>query len=951
MNRFFFFSLAFFLLTSIALPTSADENADRHFTIKVLPVLKDKCLACHGGESDDIKGEFSVVGREHLIRGGESEDAGIVPGKPDEGTVMEAIMWDGLEMPPKENDRLTDAQIEDFRLWIKDGAPWPDEETQQKYVAEENAKVETADGVRVETSGGTSDQWTDRRYQPEDLWAWQPVKISPTIPKNLTATGTIDFLVDRKLSDAKLPPAPQASPQALLRRATFDLTGLPPTPAEHTAFEAAWKINPDKAWADTIDRLLASPRYGEHWGRHWLDITRYADTGGMANDFERSNMWRYRDYVIRSFNKDKPYNEFIVEQIAGDEMADMSVRKRSQNNEKIVNQTRLNGDYTPQEAEWLVASGFLRLGPWDNAMIDAAEARQIYLDDLVNVTGQTFLSTTMRCCKCHDHKFDPIPTRDYYRMYAAFATTHMAERKAPFLSEENLERFDEGRAHVQRLLDYAVAEKNKLVNKRETAARKWFKEHDLPYKDNNARKNLPDEEKPPRHVGLDYVEQGQLKVREQDEWIWKRRLERYQPMVQSVYNARATKMVWDKAKKLRIGPPPKGKQDLVNHVLIGGALTALGDQVYPGVLSAVSVATDSSDQDPYLLTNDVHGRRMGLAKWIANPKNALAQRSIVNRIWQYHFGVGLAANANNFGGKGAKPSHPELLDYLTADFVEQGWTMKRLHRAIMLSKTYQRSVDPVDRETLDEVDPDNRLLSHFPRRRLRAEELRDSILAITGELQTSDGGLPIMPEINMEVALQPRMIQFSLAPSFQPSPTPQQRNRRTIYAYHVRGMADPFTELFNQPNPNESCEMRESAAVTPQVFTLLNSDIMTDRSIALARRLEKEHTEIPDQIKAAFQLTFGRDASVQEVERLTAYINEMQKYHQSSNPEPTKYPTEITRSLVEEFSGKVFKYQEILPVFENYTQDKKPSDVSAETRALADACLLLFNANEFMYVE
>ena len=268
----------------------------------------------------------------------------------------------------------------------------------------------------------------------------------------------------------------------------------------------------------------------------------------------------------------------------------------------------------------------------------------------------------------------------------------------------------------------------------------------------------------------------------------------------------------------------------------------------------------------------------------------------------------------------------------------------------MLTDTYQRSSTPPEEESWKTTDPNNRLLSHFPMRRLSAEEIRDGILQITGELQERSGGLPIMPEINMEVALQPRMIQFSLAPAYQPSRTPEERNCRTIYAYHVRGQADPFTELFNQPNPNESCELRETAAVTPQVFTLLNSDQMTDRSIAFAVRLQEENDTNETQIRRAFQLAFGRNATADEVQRLSNYYDDMVTYHTDTPAKPVTYPTEITRSLVEEFSGEVFKYQEILPIFENYVPDRKPADVSPETRALADVCLLLLNANEFMYV-
>ncbi|MEZ6040055.1 MAG: PSD1 and planctomycete cytochrome C domain-containing protein [Planctomycetaceae bacterium] len=970
-----------FWLTAVLLaahPLRAADNtaAERDFTLKVLPLFKQKCLGCHGGDPSDIKGEYSIVDRAHLLAGGESGDPAVVPSKPDEGTLLRAVRWDDLEMPPKENDRLTEQQIATIERWIKAGAPWPDEETQARIREEESPEAVTEEGMRFATSGGTSADWTNRRYQPDDLWAFQPVKkltsdeLRLLIEEgssqdagstanslsnqkssiiNRQSTAIIDAIILRSLQKANLSPSPRADARTLIRRATFDLYGLPPTPEQVDSFVAAFQTDADTAWTALIDRLLASPRYGERWGRHWLDVTRYADTGGMSNDYERSNMWRYRDYVIRAFNNDKPYNDFIIEQLAGDELADQSVRDRK--GAAAVHQTQLAGDYTAEESEWIIATGFLRLGPWDNAMVEKAEARQMWLDDLVNITGQAFLSTTMRCVKCHDHKFDPIPTRDYYRIYAAFSTTQMAERPAPFLPEESKDGFETGRAHAQRMLDFTVAEKNKLVEKRETAARKWFDEHNLPYKDEAARKDLPDEEKPPRAVGLDHVDEGQLKVREQDEWIWTRQLERYEPMVQSVYNAANFELAWNGARKLRIkrgkqpGTPPEC------HILTGGALTAPGDVVQPGVLSAVSVTANREEaDDPYLLTQDVDGRRLGLARWIADPANPLTTRSIVNRIWQGHFGVGLAANPNNFGAKGARPSHPELLDFLASDFVEHGWTIKRLHRLIMLTDAYQRSSQPPHDESWKTTDPNNRLLSHFPKRRLSAEEIRDGILQITGELQDRSGGLPIMPEINMEVALQPRMIQFSLAPAYQPSRTPQERNCRTIYAYHVRGQADPFTELFNQPNPNESCEVRESAAVTPQVFTLLNSDQMTDRSIAFALRLQQESKDPGSQIQRAFELVFGRDATDSEVERLSSYFHDMVAYHRQTPAQPVTYPTEITRSLVEEFSGQVFEYQEILPVFESYVPDRKPADVAPETRALADVCLLLLNGNEFLYV-
>lgn len=957
-------------------------NAGRDFTLKVLPLLKEKCFACHGDDPEKIKGDLNMLSLDGLLKGGESGDKVLVPGKADASSLFVAVTWkdEDLEMPPKENDRLTKEQIELVRAWIDAGAPWPSEAEQKKLREAEWSVVSNADGVIWKSSGGLADAWTYRRYKPEDIWAFQPVKkpsinqkkpqnieqeisndegkTSPAVAPNFDvqhslfdirySTNPIDAFISAKLASTKTTPAPQADPQTLIRRASFDLIGLPPTPEEIASFVTAWKANPTKAWESLIDRLLASPHYGERWAQHWLDVTRYADTGGMANDYERSNMWRYRDYVIRSLNNDKSYDQFVLEQIAGDQLADASALKRLGGDAKKLTQTRLKGEYTPEEAEQIVATGFLRMGPWDNAMVKDEEARQIYRDDLVNAIGQTFLATTMRCFKCHDHKFDPLPTRDYYRVYAAISGIQMAERPLRFLPEEKRDGFEEGKTFVERMLKYAVDEKNKITGKREDAAREWFKEHNLPYKSNEERKDLPDEEKPARNVGLDYVAEGQLKVREQDEWIWERALERYEPMVQSVYDGGDAK--FKNARKLRMPEVINASLKTETHILTGGSIEAPGEKVQPGVLSAIGLSIEGSQGDPYVLPEDLTSRRLGLAKWIADARNPLTTRSIVNRLWQYHFGKPIAGTPNNFGVKGGKPTHPELLDWLAADFVEHGWTMKRMHKLIMMSQAYQMATAHPQMDQLKNDDPNNDRLAYFPNRRLTAEELRDAMLHITGELNPALGGLPIMPEMNMEVALQPRMIQFSLAPAFQPSPRPDERNRRSIYAYRVRGQADPFLEVFNQPNPNDSCDLRDSASVSPQAFTMMNSDLITDRAIAFALRVQKE-TQTPDaQINRAFQLALGRSPSEIESKRLTTYLVEMQQYHRGVKPKPVTYPTRITRSLVEEFSGKIFEYEEILPAFESYVPDKKPADVSAETRALADVCLALVNSPEFAYL-
>ena len=926
-----FLSVLWFTSSSCLLASETSEasfsRGEELFALKISPLLQEKCLACHSEKRGEVKGDLDLSTREGMLWGGETSEKVLIPLKPEDSLLLTAIKWEDAdyEMPPKENDRLTEKQIFWFKQWIELGAPWPDTSVQEKIKQAERKKIKTEEGILVKNSGGLSEDWTFRRYKVEDIWAFQSIK-KPVVP---IQGNPIDFFVNEKLKQKKIIAAPSADFRTLVKRAFQDLHGLPPTPYQIYQFRLEWDKNPEKAWGDLIDELMNSQHFGERSAQHWLDVARYADTAGFSNDYERSNMWRYRDYVIRSFNGDKPYNQFVVEQIAGDELWEKQKEQE-------------------KDPELLISSSFLRMGPWDPAMVLKPQARQLYLDDVINAVGQTFLSTTMRCFKCHDHKFDPLPTKDYYRLYSVFSGTQLAERPAPFLKQENKNRFKEELSFTQQMLAFAKEKYNHLLEKQESAAKKWFNEQGKKYLNEDKRRNLPDEEKPPRHVGLTPSETGRLKVRKQDDWIWTRRLERYQPLAQSVYNGPVPKSL--NSRKMRMptkipnAPIPKTK------ILMGGALEAPAAPVNPGVLSALGLPTSDNKNDPYALPEEKTGRRLGLAQWIAHPKNQLTARSIVNRVWQRHFGKPLAGNPNNFGAKGKKPTHPKLLDWLAADFVENGWKFKRLHKLIMTSKAYRMSTHHPHMDKLRNTDPENHLLAYREPRRLSAEELRDSMLVSTGELNREIGGLPVMPEINMEVALQPRMIQFSIAPAYQPSIRPEQRNRRTLYAYRVRGQPDPFLELFNQPNPNDSCEERVAESVTPQAFTLLNSDLMNDRATTLAIRIHKETQDLHTQIKRAVQLVFGRVPSSLEWDRLQKYVMRMTSYHQSHQPASKVYPTSIIRSLVEENTGESFEYEEILPAFINYKADKKAHEVNHSTRALADLCLILFNSNEFMYV-
>ena len=460
-------------MLALLLPLSGlaqKEEGERLFSLKVNALLESKCIACHSAKEGKTKGDLDLSTRKDMLFGGETSEKVLVPGHPEKSLIMTAIQWkdEDYEMPPKENDRLTDEQIGWIRRWIKHGAPWPDQATRKRYLQEERSKPITEEGILVKTSGGISDEWTYRRYKPEDMWAFQPLRK----PNNSESSSqTIDSFVQKNQREAKVAPSPQADFRSLVKRAYLDLHGLPPTPYEIYQFRLAWDKDPDKAWSDLIDKLLDSPHYGERSAQHWLDVARYADTAGLSNDYERSNMWRYRDYVTRSFNNDKPYDQFIIEQIAGDELWEEQPKGK-------------------KDSQLLVASSFLRMGPWDPAMVLKPQARQLYLDDVVNSVGQTFLSTTMRCFKCHDHKFDPLPTRDYYRFYAAFSATQLAERPVPFAKEENLLGLNEGKKATQRMLDFAKEKYHGLLEKQEDAAKAWYAERGKEYLNEDKRKKL-----------------------------------------------------------------------------------------------------------------------------------------------------------------------------------------------------------------------------------------------------------------------------------------------------------------------------------------------------------------------------------------------------------------------------------------------------------------------------
>ena len=914
------------------------KAAEAHFAGRVLPLLKKRCFGCHG-DGKELEGKLDLRTRKAMLKGGENGPA-LVPGKPEKSAIYTAVLRTGdLVMPPKERNKLSKTEIATLKTWIKNGAIWSTKPAG-------SARWDTTKGITVATSGGLSAEWTNRKYNPADLWAYRPIK-KDAVPKIAGVSHPVDAFIRRKLNERKLKPSPPADRRTLIRRLTFDLTGLPPTPQEIDAFV---KDKSPQAYEKLVDRLLASQRYGEQQARHWLDVVRYADTAGFSNDFERPNAWRYRDYVIRSFNNDKPFDRFILEQLAGDELPTNSPPSQGG--------ARGGRNGVAGRGELNIAVGFLRMGPWEHTgMSVAAVTRQQYLDDITNSVGVTFLAHGLRCAKCHDHKFDPIPTRDYYRIQSVFAPVQFADRTLGYLPSENVASLKRTKPRVQQLLNDARKKMAALRKKNRAALAKYLKAKGV-----KKRSDLPEKERPPRHYGLTKLEMSIQKIYFKRIAYFAREMQRYQPLAFSVYSGPPRLHRSNVAYHPLPGKKKQNGKPQPVHILAGGSLAAPKDLVTPGVLSAVAYSNDTVKRTEWnTVPNNLHGRRLAFAKWIASPKNTLTARVIVNRIWQQHFGRGIVETPNNFGRMGGKPSHPQLLDWLARWFIEHNWSIKKLHKLIVTSATYQQQTSPKAgrshpagsrhaRVAGFTVDPKNRLLWRYPSRRLTAEELRDAMLAVTGELNTEMGGPGVYPEINWEVAKHPRHIMGSVAPAYQPSRTPAERNRRTIYAFRIRSLADPMLEVFNRPNTENSCERRNETTVTPQAFALFNGQFAHDRALALAASLAKQSKNVDDQIRHAFRRVYGRLASKAEITLCRQHIAKMTAHHRRVKPVVVKPPTSVKREMVEELTGETFTWHEQLDLMKTYVPDLKPWQVSAEVRGLAELCLVLLNSNEFVYV-
>jgi mono/diheme cytochrome c family protein len=923
---------------------AADEAAEALFVRRIAPLLQAKCLACHGADEKKLEGSFDLRNLKGALKGGDSGEPAIVAGRPELSPLYLAVKResdDWSAMPPKDAEKLTAEQLGWVQAWIAGGAPWPEAERMREIAQTNAARWSAEDGIMAKTSGGLSAAWTQRKYQPAALWAYQAVRKPALRSRELHP-------IDELLA-ARLPPGlatvPDADRGTLLRRVTFDLTGLPPTPEEVQAFV----VDPGStasALRTVVDRLLASPHYGERMAQHWLDVVRYADSSGFANDYERGNAWRYRDYVVRAFNDDKPFDQFVKEQIAGDEM-------------------------DAGNPELLVATGFLRMGPWELTGMEVAKvARQRFLDDVTNSVGETFLAHSLQCARCHDHKFDPVPTRDYYSIQAVFATTQLVERPAAFLPIENQKGFEERKYLDLRRAEHLAVLKE-LDEKLLANAARWFGEQKLDSgawnraveqvrkrrgeRDgggvfNGARNMLlqqkvAEDQFPPKFVGFTPQDYGLERVARKGLERLKWEAERYEQFALAVYNGRTPELRSVNA-PLRLPADAETSGELeATCILTGGDPFAPGERVHPGALSAVGSVARFEARD------EVAGRRLALANWIANKDNPLTARVIANRVWMWHFGQPLAGNPNNFGSTGKRPTHPELLDWLAATLVENNWSLKALHREILSSAAYRRSSQQPETARLRQLDPLATSYARFPPRRLSAEELRDAQLAITGELNRELGGIPNRPEINREVALQPRQVMGTFAAAWVPNPLPAQRHRRSLYGLKLRGLSDPQLDVFNAPGPDFSCERRETSLVTPQVFALFNSEASQARALALAARALKEGKSEAAAIERCFALVYCRQPTADERQLCLDHWRESERLLAATPPPPRREPLlEITREAVEENTGERFTFRERLHASADFVPDLQPADVTNHVQALADVCLALFNSHEFVYV-
>ena len=661
-------------------------------------------------------------------------------------------------------------------------------------------------------------------------WAWK-APLRPPLPAVRDASwgkNPIDRFTLAKLEAAGLKPTRPATREQLIRRVTFDLIGLPPTPAEIDAF---LQDKSPQAWEKVIDRLLASPHYGERWGRHWLDLVRFAESNGYEFDENRPDAWRYRDYVIQAFNNDKPYDRFLREQLAGDELF-------------------------PDDPQAHIATGFALLGPDMTDSANQMQRRQNTLDDMTDATGLVFLGMTVGCARCHDHKFEPIPQTDFFRLQAFFAPA-VFRKDIPVASADEIRKYKQADGEYQRLIK-PIAQ---AITKVEEPYRKKLYE---------ARVNkLPESAQQAHRIDPEKRTAEQNAIVEKTNRFLvisgKELLDAMSKADQIQVKDLQKELKGFDGKKPRPLPAAMGIQDgnkTVKTVLLRrGELNDPGEEVHAGFPVVLS---PKFHEQPVTVTPPrptTTGRRSALTEWLTRKDHPLTARVMVNRLWQHHFGRGIVATANDFGVRGERPTHPELLDWLALEFIERGWSLKKMHKLMLLSATYQQSTEAS--AATAKKDPDNQLFSRMNRLRLEGEIIRDSLLAASGRLNKKMGGPSVVPALPRDVHVK----------DWKPSNDPSEHARRSVYLLAKRNIRFPFLEPFDLPDTNHSCPKREQSTTAPQALALLNGGDVIKAAKSLAARLGKEAATPEDRIRLAFRLTVGRGPSPAELNLAREFLS------------------------------------------------------------------------------
>lgn len=758
-------------------PANARTAQVQFFESKIRPLLVEHCVRCHGEKKQES--ELRLDTWDGISKGGLGGPI-VVAEKPEASLLITAVGYqdNNLQMPP--DKKLSPQQVKDLTEWVKLGMPHPDKDT-------------SAESTAVPQAG-----WEDRKK----LWSLQPVNVPaiPSVKSPEWPANPIDHFILAGLEAKGLTPARPADKRTLLRRVTFDLIGLPPTPAE---IEAFLRDDSPKAYETVIERLLASPHYGERWGRHWLDVARYADSNGLDENIALGNAWRYRDYVIAAFNKDKPYDRFLTEQIAGD---------------------LLPADDQTTRFECLVATGFLSLGPKVLAEPDPIKMQMDIIDEQIDTLGRSVLGLTLGCARCHDHKFDPVRTDDYYALAGIFKSTRTMENfKIVARWHENSILTDDDRARLDDL-NRRIAAQKELLQTRVTDA--------------NAKL-----------VASKTATEPEFKLPEKPETLYPAETQAELKTLRDQI-AELEKSTQDFPSAL--GVTESTSEDVAVH-LRGSHLT-LGRVVprgFPEVIRTVS--------QPIPIAEKSSGR-LELVKWLVDPRHPLTSRVMVNRVWRWHFGKGLARSPDNFGRMGDAPDHPALLDWLADRFIRDGWSIKQLHRLILLSRTYQMSSEYSSQSAA--IDPENFLLWRMNVRRLEAEAIRDSLLAVSGTLDPKMGGS----------LLHVKNREFLFNHTSQDG-TKYDSRQRSVYLPVVRNNLYDVFALFDFTDATVLNGDRSTSTIAPQALFWMNSDLVLASADALAERImsQPQHS-VAERVQTVYQILFGHPATDAEIARSQQFL-------------------------------------------------------------------------------